>query len=107
MRSEGTVDLGFLKRATIYSLKLIKQDASRATEWTCLNGKAWEGTKLRFHLVEHKAQTLLAFTHADWENETDYFVACSATRGALMFRIKAVAEGDPRGPLFSKGGWSL
>lgn len=106
-RPNGDVDLGFFKRALIYSVRLMKSSASSQAEWSCLNGKEWEGTKLLFHLSESKGQTLLRFTHAGWEKETDYFVSCSTTWGALMFRIKAAAEGGPRGPLFSMDGWSL
>jgi uncharacterized protein YndB with AHSA1/START domain len=105
-RSDGTVDLGFFKRATVYSVRPVKSAPSR-TEWACLSGQEWEGTKLLFQLSEHKGQTLLRFVHAGWEEETDYFVLCSTTWGALMFRIKAVAEGRTRGPLFSKEGWAL
>ncbi len=103
----GTVDLGFFKRALVYSVRLARSSAPLRAEWNCLNGKEWEGTKLLFELTESKGQTLLRFTHANWEKETDYFVSCSTTWGALMFRIKAAAEGRPRGPLFSKDGWSL
>lgn len=105
--SNGAVDLGFFKRGIVYSVKVAKQNAPSQVQWACLNGKEWEGTKLLFQLSESKGQTLLTFTHAGWEKETDYFVSCSTTWGALMFRIKAAAEGRPRGPLFSKDGWSL
>src|SRR5580692_8199996 len=68
------------------------------------SGKEWSGTRLLFDLAEQKGQTLLRFTHADWQAETDYFIACTTTWGELMFRIKAVAEGKAPGPLFSKTG---
>jgi len=47
---------------------------------------------------------LTDLTHADWAAETDYFVSCITTRGELMFRLKAAAEGKPAVPLFSKTG---
>jgi len=103
----GVIDLGFFKRAMVYSVRLVKTAAPSHTEWACLNGKEWEGTKLLFDLSETKGQTLLRFTHANWEKDTDYFFSCSASWGALIFRIKAAAEGRPRGPLFSSEGWSL
>jgi hypothetical protein len=103
---DGVVDLGFFNRATVYSVKLLKTSPTGA-EWLCQSGKEWEGTKLRFRLSETKGQTLLRFTHAEWEADTDYFVSCNTTWGALMFRLKAAAEGKPTKPLFSKTGWSL
>ena len=45
----------------------------------------------------------MRFTHAEWQAETDYFVSCTTVWGELMFRLKAVAEGKPRGPLFLPG----
>ncbi len=107
VRPDGTVDLGFFNRATVYSLRLVKPPTPTEVEWLCLSGKEWKGTRLRFQMNETKGQTLLRFTHAGWEKETGYFISCSTTWGALMFRIKGVAEGRPRGPLFSRDGWSL
>jgi uncharacterized protein YndB with AHSA1/START domain len=100
------VDLGFFNRATVYSVQLVRSAPSE-TEWFCKSGKEWEGTRLRFQLTEAKGQTLLRFTHAGWEADTDYFVSCNTTWGALMFRLKALAEGNPTVPLFSKAGWAL
>jgi hypothetical protein len=42
----------------------------------------------------------LRFTHGGWRSETDYFLNCNTTWGELMYRLKAAAEGKPRGPLF-------
>ena len=105
LRPEG-VDLGFFNRATVYSLQLVKSTPTEI-EWSCKSGLEWKGTRLRFQLAEAKGQTLLRFTHADWEADTDYFVSCSTAWGALMFRLKAAAEGRPTVPLFSKSGLAL
>jgi hypothetical protein len=87
LRPEGE-DLGFFNRATVYSVQLVRS----APSWFCKSGKEWKGTRLRFHLNETKGQTLLRFTHADWQADTDYFVSCNPTWGALMFRLKTAAE---------------
>ncbi len=107
VRSDGTVDLGFFNRSTVYSLRLVKAPTPTEVEWHCLSGKEWKGTRLLFQLSESKGQTLLRFTHADWEAVTDYFVSCNTTWGALMFRLKCAAEGRAPGPLFSTAGWAL
>ena len=105
--ADGTVGLGFFNRATVYGLKLVRDVSPLEAEWLCLSGKEWEGTTLLSRLSESKGQTLLRFTHANWEADTDYFVSCNTTWGALMFRLKAVAEGKSAGPLFSMTGWRL
>ncbi len=106
-RPDRVLDLGFFNRATVYSLQLVRTSTPSEAEWSCLNGKEWRGTRLLFQLNESKGQTLLRFTHANWEADTDYFVSCNTTWGALMFRLKAAAEGKAPGPLFSRDGWAL
>jgi len=100
----GNVQLGFFNRATVYGLHPIQIVAPRQAHWLCQSGKEWSGTCLLFDLAEQKGQTLLRFTHAGWQAETDYFVACNTTWGELMFRLKAEAEGKKPGPLFSATG---
>jgi len=103
-KTSGNVELGFFDRATVYGLHPIQMAAPRQAHWLCQSGKEWSGTRLLFELSEQKVQTLVRFTHADWQSETDYFVACNTTWGELMFRLKAVAEGKTPGPLFSATG---
>jgi len=50
------------------------------------------------------SRTIVRFTHADWQDETDYFVSCTTAWRELMFRLKAAAEGKAPGPLFSNNG---
>lgn len=100
----GIVELSFFNRETVYGLKPVQMKPPREAEWLCQSGKEWSGTKLQFQLEPGTNRTLVRFTHADWQAETDYFVACTTTWGELMFRLKAAAEGKAPGPLFSKDG---
>jgi len=102
--TDGFVDLAFFNRHTVYRLKLEGQPSSRRTEWRCETGAEWSGTRLIFELESRGAGTLLRFTHAGWNSATDYFVACTTTWGELMYRLKAEAEGQGRGPLFTADG---
>lgn len=102
--ADGTADLGFFNRATIYRLKPVQIVAPGEARWRCETGQEWIGTELLFQLTQQKPdQTLLRFTHAAWQSETDYFVSCTTVWGELMFRLKAAAEGHGRGPLFAAG----
>jgi hypothetical protein len=103
-KATGNVELGFFNRATVYGLHPVQIAAPRQARWVCQTGKEWSRTRLLFDLAEQKSQTLVRFTHADWQEETDYFVACNTTWGELMFRLKAAAEGKTPGPLFSATG---
>jgi hypothetical protein len=102
--SGGIAELGFFNRATIFRLKRTRAAASIETEWLCQTGGEWQNTKLRFRLQPSDRRTVLRFSHADWLNETDYFVTCNTTWGELMFRLKAAAEGKSPRPLFSESG---
>jgi len=103
-KSNGNVELGFFKRATVYGLKPVELIAPRSAHWLCQSGKEWSGTRMLFDLAPSGANTVLRFTHADWASETDYFVSCTTAWGELMFRIKATAEGKTPGPLFAPEG---
>jgi hypothetical protein len=100
-KTTRNLELGFFNRATVYVLHPVQFAAPRQAHWLCQSGKEWSGTRLLFDLAEQRNQTVLRFTHADWQAETDYFVACNTTWGELMFRIKAAAEGKNSGPLFT------
>jgi uncharacterized protein YndB with AHSA1/START domain len=98
----GAVTLGFFDRKTVYRLKADSQEPLRRAEWLCETGAEWRGTRLLFALEPQSGGTLLRFRHAGWASQTDYFVACTTTWGALMYRLKAAAEGKSPGPLFTK-----
>jgi hypothetical protein len=100
----GIVELVFFKRATVYGLKPLQLVAPRQAHWRCQTGKEWAGMRLLFDLAPDCKNTLLRFTHADWQAETDYFVSCTTVWGELMFRIKAAAEGHTPGSLFVAAG---
>ena len=98
---DGRVSLGFFNRATIYRLRLLEGGADRVL-WRCESGDEWHETELRFNVRSEPDSVLLDFLHAKWRNETPYFTSCNTTWGELMFRLKAAAEGRPRGPLFRR-----
>ena len=97
---DGAVELGFFKRATVYRLRLESAKPQAQAEWKCETGDEWNGTRITFQLEPAKTGTVLRFVHAGWRSETDYFISCNTTWGELMYRLKAVAEGQSPGPLF-------
>jgi hypothetical protein len=97
---EGTIELSFFNRTTIYRLKHKSGHPPADAEFLCETGAEWSGTRLIFHLEPAGSGTLVRFIHAGWQAETAYFISCNTVWGELMFRLKAAAEGKPRGPLF-------
>ena len=102
--SGGGVQLGFFNRSTVYRLTLQVGEPPVHAEWMCETGDEWSGTRIIFGLEARGSETLLRFTHRGWRSETDYFISCNTTWGELMYRLKAAAEGQSRGPLFLAGG---
>jgi len=96
----GAVDLGFFNRTTVYRLRLTVDQPPSHADWICETGQEWIGTHIVFRLEGRASGTLLRFTHAGWQSETDYFTSCNTTWGELMYRLKAAAEGKSLGPLF-------
>jgi len=94
------VSLGFFGRTTIYRLRREESVPNVEVVWQCESGNEWEGTHLNFVLAPAGASISLKFIHAGWREETPYFRSCNTTWGELMFRLKAAAEGNGRGPLF-------
>ena len=103
-QKDGAAELGFFNRRTLYRLRPQAQEPGRRAEWLCETGDEWKNTRLVFMLESQPKGTLLRFTHAAWRSDTDYFVNCNTTWGALMLRLKAAAEGKSPGPLFLRDG---
>ena len=72
-KATGNVELSFFKRATLYGLHPVQIAAPHQAHWLCQTGKEWSGTRLLFDLAEQKGQTLLRFTHADWQGRNGLF----------------------------------
>lgn len=104
IKTEGAIELGFFKRATVYRLRPVESHEPMKAEWACETGDEWAGTHLVFDVKGHGPGSVLEFAHTGWKAETDYFISCNTTWGELMFRLKASAEGNPHGPLFLANG---
>jgi hypothetical protein len=94
------VELAFFNRRTVYRLRPETFVSPVSAAWRCETGQEWSDTLLSFALHQQGEHTILRFAHAGWAAETDYFVSCNTVWGELLFRLKAAAEGHPRGPLF-------
>lgn len=101
---DGAVELGFFGRQTVYRLRSAELEEGRKAVWLCETGQEWKGTRLEFELEARGETTLVRFRQRDWARVSDFFVSCNTTWGALMFRLKAAAEGKKQGPLFLANG---
>ena len=104
---DGGAELSFFSRATIYRLRALTLVPPTTAAWLCETGQEWEGTRIVFHIAPGGGKTDLRFRHEGWREVTPYFVACNTTWGALLFRLRATAEGSTAGPLFTRDGVAL
>ena len=98
------VELAFFNRARVYRLRSLTFVPPATAAWLCETGKEWAATRLVFHLAARGDKTDVRFIHEGWVAATPYFVSCNSAWGALLYRLKAVAEGSSIGPLFTREG---
>jgi uncharacterized protein YndB with AHSA1/START domain len=74
--------------------------------WTCVPAAKtpaeWVATRVEFGLrSDGHGQTTLSFAHRGWASAEGELPQCNTVWGELMHRLKAAAEGHPRGPYFT------
>jgi len=92
---------GFAGGAVEFPFRIDEMGGARVA-WTCLDGPKvpaeWVGTRLTFDLEPQGSGTLLRFAHRGWRSVEGDLPQCNTVWGELMHRLKASAEGRPRGP---------
>ena len=70
-------------------------DTPDQVEWLVTEGPdSWVGTHITFNLRAHRdGGTTLLFTHADWQEASEFMSGCSTNWGAYLTSLKAGAEG--------------
>jgi len=53
---------------------------------------AWMGSEVLFELDQDKNQTILNFSHYNWQNADEFFAHCSSKWGVFMMSIKSCIE---------------
>lgn len=102
----GTVNVfRFQGGAVEFRFRVDELTESRVA-WTCLAGEKvpeeWVGTRVTFELSpDGNGATVVRFGHRGWRSTDGEFPACNTVWGDLMHRLKALAEGSPRGPYFA------
>lgn len=97
----AVIELGFYGRQTVFRLRPQTFLAPNQTSWQCESGAEWAGTLITFVVGPATAGSVLRLTHSGWAEESDGFTAANTTWGALLHRLRAVAEGRELGPLFT------
>jgi uncharacterized protein YndB with AHSA1/START domain len=101
----GTVNVFRFHSGAVEFLFRVDELSPSRVSWTCLAGPKvpaeWVGTRVTFDLAPAEGGgTVLRFGHRGWRSVEGEYPACNTVWGDLMHRLKALAEGKPRGPYF-------
>jgi uncharacterized protein YndB with AHSA1/START domain len=95
----GNAQFGFSKRATVFRMKIDKFEPCKRVLWICRGDHPeWKGTILEWILNPDGSDTILRFTHGNWQSASDYYALCNSTWGELMYGLKDYVEGRSPGP---------
>jgi uncharacterized protein YndB with AHSA1/START domain len=73
----------------------VVSDTPDQVEWLVTEGPdSWVGTHITFMFRPHRGGgTTLLFTHADWQEASEFMSGCSTNWGAYLTSLKSGAEG--------------
>jgi uncharacterized protein YndB with AHSA1/START domain len=79
---------------TIVDFEVIELVPDRLVRWRHSRDMppAWMGSKIVFELEQQDKQTILLFSHYDWQNSDDFLAHCSTKWGIFMMSLKACVE---------------
>jgi uncharacterized protein YndB with AHSA1/START domain len=98
----SVAEFGFFNRETVFRMQIDKLRPKKRVVWSCVGGPdEWVGTVLTWVLSRDGEGTKLRFKHGKWRSTKGAFAHCNSTWGALMYRLKAYAEGKSPGPHFT------
>lgn len=64
-------------------------------QWRCIEGvEEWIGTTISFDLTDTNEETVLLFTHADWQEPVEFMHHCSTKWATVLLGLKRGLEGD-------------
>jgi len=79
---------------TLVDFEVIELVSDRLVRWRHSRDMppAWMGSKIVFELEQQDKQTILLFSHYDWQNSDDFLAHCSTKWGIFMMSLKACVE---------------
>jgi len=86
-------------------MKVTRLVLNESVAWECIAGfPDWIGTTIIIRLDESGGKTRVRFEHSNWNEETDYFAACSFSWGRYLESLRQLCE-KGRGEAFGSGNY--
>lgn len=75
-------------------MKVTELTPNQRVAWECVASAHpdWQGTKLVFDIQEDQQETILRFSHQNWENTTDFLAHCSMKWATFLMSLKEYVE---------------
>lgn len=103
-KENGIIQFRFGEYGPDMKVKTLKP--GEIVKWECTGGSEdWIGTTIQFKLDEHDGKTRVRFTHSGWENDGDFYAACSFTWGRYLESLRRYCQtgkGEAFGSKFYK-----
>jgi uncharacterized protein YndB with AHSA1/START domain len=100
MQTEGDPEVGgrldfYLDNSEpVVAFQVIELSPPDRVRWLCLDGPAeWVGTSVEFELKGSEGETALLFTHADWQEPTEFMHHCSTKWATFLIGLRSGLEG--------------
>jgi uncharacterized protein YndB with AHSA1/START domain len=78
---------------------------TQKVKWQCVAGMPdWMGTTLQFELDQSEGKTRLRFEHTGWQQEDDFYAACSFTWGRYLESLRQYCHSG-KGEAFGSEGY--
>ena len=83
-------------------MEIIDLQPYKRVSWKCIEGETeWIGTTITFELENKNGQTVLRFSHNDWDQITDFYATCSFQWARYLVSLKEYCQtgtGNPFNP---------
>lgn len=100
-RVGSIAEFRFFAGKVVFQMRIDELTPARRIVWKCIAGPdEWPETQIVWDLNEISGTTRLCFEQSGWPHIEGHFRPANTTWGALMFRLKAYAEGRSPGPHF-------
>jgi uncharacterized protein YndB with AHSA1/START domain len=96
--TQGAAGIGsiihFRFAETVVDFEVVELIPDRLVRWRHSRDMppAWMGSKIVFKLEQKDKQTILLFSHYDWQNSDDFMAHCSTKWAIFMMSLKACIE---------------
>jgi uncharacterized protein YndB with AHSA1/START domain len=74
-------------------MKVVHLETDREVVWECVAGAPeWIGNKIAFRLDENEGKTRIRFSHADWQQQEDFYAACNFSWGRYLESLRQYCQ---------------